>query len=86
MGLISKQILEKINSAVRSATMTNQWKNCHSVIEWFKNLKDKHTLSFLMFDIVDFYPSISEKLLNGALDHASQFAKIQHRQVHHSVR
>jgi hypothetical protein len=31
----------------------------------YKRDKDRH--SFISFDIVDFYPSISEKLLNEAL-------------------
>ena len=39
-----------------------------------------------MFDIVDFYPSISEALLNQSLDFASQFINIthQHRNVMHA--
>ena len=49
----------------------NQWRNTKQVIEWFGNIKDKERHSFNSFDIVDFYPSISEKLLDEALSWAS---------------
>ena len=48
----------------------NQWKNTASVIRWFKNIEDKSSHTFMMFDIKDFYPSISEKLIKEALDFA----------------
>ena len=37
--------------------------NTESVINWFKNIPNKHLYKFLMFDLKDFYPSIKEKLL-----------------------
>ena len=54
----------------------NQWKNTQNVIEWFGNIKEKHRHSFISFDIVDFYPSISENLLDQALSWASNLAII----------
>ncbi len=54
----------------------NQWKNTQNVIEWFGNIKEKHRHSFISFDIVDFYPSISENLLDQALFWASNLATI----------
>ena len=44
----------------------NQWRNTQNVIEWFGNIKEKNRHSFISFDIVDFYPSISENLLDQA--------------------
>ena len=41
MGEISKHVLDKVNQKLRSATEVNQWKNSHSVIEWFKNIRNK---------------------------------------------
>ena len=76
MGLINKQILECINNRVRSLTNANQWKNTHSVIDWFKQLQNKNSLTFVLFDIVEFYPSISETLLTDALNYASQYVTI----------
>ena len=39
-------------------------------------MKDKSQCTFLIFDIVDFYPSISEVLLTLSLDYAKQFTTI----------
>ncbi len=61
---LSKIILDKINSNLRKTLNLNQWKNTQNVIEWFGNIKEKHRHSFISFDIVDFYPSISENLLD----------------------
>ena len=76
LGLVSKPILEKINNKIRYCTNLNQWRNTQAVIDWFCNLQDKQSLSFLVFDIIDFYPSISEQLLLKALDFANQFDTI----------
>ena len=69
-GRISKVILDKINSSLRDALKVNQWKNTASVISWFKQIQDKPLHTFMMFDIKDFYPSISETLLKEALNFA----------------
>ena len=75
-GKLSKIILNKINSNLRKILNLNQWKNTQNVIEWFGNIKEKHRHSFISFDIVDFYPSISENLLDQALSWASNLAII----------
>ena len=41
IGKISKQILEKINTDVKTATKLNQWKNTDEVITWFNNVENK---------------------------------------------
>ena len=76
MGLVSKQILEKINSQIRCSTNLNQWRNTAAVIDWFKNIPDKSNSKFIKFDIVDFYPSISEELLGKALEFAKKIVSI----------
>jgi hypothetical protein len=54
----------------------NQWKNTKSVLTWFNNIADKDQHSFIAFDVVDFYPSISIELLDAALDFASNYDNI----------
>ncbi len=75
-GKLSKIILDKINSNLRKILNLNQWKSTQNVIEWFGNMKEKHRHSFISFDIVYFYPSISENLLDQALSWASNLAII----------
>ena len=44
-----------------------QWKNTADVINWFTKIEKKHAYKFMIFDIKDFYHSISEKLLKDSL-------------------
>ena len=72
IGQISKQLLEEINRKLVNIKEVNQWKNTSSVPQWFERLANKSDLAFICFDVVEFYPSISEALLNRALDFASE--------------
>ena len=76
LGRISKQILERINQNIKSKLRLNQWKNTSDVIKWFSNVQRKEHQAFIVFDIVEFYPSISAKLLDAALEFASKHDNI----------
>ena len=76
IGIISKRILDKINTTVIQKKQINQWKNTSSILEWFRNLDHKENLSFICFDVCDLYPSITEKLLANALNFASIYRPI----------
>ena len=66
IGKVSKKIFDRINST----------KNNAAVINWFTSIKNKQHSSFICFDIEEFYPSISQDLLNKALDFASDYDNI----------
>jgi len=76
IGKISKKILDRINSVIAKKRNFNQWKSTKAVIDWFKAAENKHQLNFICFDIVEFYPSISQDLLSRALDFASNYDEI----------
>ena len=76
IGKISKQILDNINKKLLEVTKVNQWKNTSSVLQWFKHLPNKQRCAFITFDVVEFYPSISETLLERALDFAGNYVTI----------
>ena len=76
VGKISKVILDKINNHIQKETSANQWKDTSSVIEWFLNIKEKERSSFMVFDIESFYPSITERLFNNAIQFAKQITEI----------
>ena len=76
VGKISKNVLQKINLAVRTATGLTQWRNTLDVIKWFNQLKNKKTLKFINFDICEFYPSITPELLKKALNFAEKHTRI----------
>ena len=73
----AKKYLNDIIADVSCKTEVNQWRNTATVINWFKNLSDKHKRKFIKFDIAEFYPSISENLLNKSIAYAKSFTKIE---------
>ena len=76
IGMVSKKMLSKIILEVKIKSHLVQWKNSDSVTDWFKNLKEKQRLSFIQFDVVDFYGSISPELLRKSLNFASKYVEI----------
>ena len=46
----------------------NQWKNTNNFIDWFINIDNKHQCTFIQLDIKDFYPSITEEILEKSLE------------------
>ena len=86
LGKISKQILQKINHKIRKSIGVLQWRGTPAVILWFKDFPYKERGIFLTFDVVHFYPFISEKLLNDAITFAKRFVEISNddsRNIHH---
>ena len=89
LGKISKQILDRVNNEIRAEIHPNQWTNSNDVIEWFTLLENKKSLSFLVFDIVDFYPSITTELLSKCVKWAKSFTTIsnlEHKTIMHARR
>ena len=82
IGIISKQILEKINTKVRNNTQLNQWKNTDEVIKWYKLIPNKQQKTAIIFDICNFYPSITEDLLDRALEFAKKHVGISDSDTH----
>ena len=68
IGIISKAYLDSINTNIRKSTNLNQWKNTKEVITWFRSIENKKNSRFIQFDIINFYPSITESLLRNAFD------------------
>ena len=75
IGKISKQILQKINTEVRKTADLTQWQSTGEVLNWFRKIQNKEEKRFLQLDIVEFYPSINENLLDKALKYASDNMK-----------
>ena len=73
---ISKSVLDRINTSLRNLIKVNQWKDTREVIEWFKNIKNKQKHKFILFDIKDFYPTITKDLLTKCLKFAEEKVQI----------
>ena len=72
IGRISKDVLDEINSRLKMSLGVNQWKDKTEVIDWFKKILDKTQHKFIVFDVENFYPSITEELLKKSLNFASR--------------
>ena len=81
LGRVSKKILEGKIQTIREKSQLNQWKNTNSVIKWFKGLSNKKKLSFLIFDVEKFYPSISKNLLIKALKWARKYVELSDEEI-----
>ena len=81
MGRVAKAYLDKIVQDITAITNANQWRNTSSVIQWFNSIKCKSKSRFIKFDIAEFYPSISEDLLNSSLKYASGFTTIPDKAI-----
>ena len=68
IGRLSKSILDKINNKLRSTTSLNQWKFTSEVINWLNKIEERSKHTFIVFDIKDFYPSISKHFLQKTLN------------------
>ena len=70
IGIVFRVELEKINRAITNQIKCNQWRNnAQAVIDLFKSIPKKTKARFIKLDIVEFYPSITEKLLDNAVSY-----------------
>lgn len=77
LGIISKNILKRINTSISEKYPLNLWKDSSDAINWFQNLKSKNKATFIQLDIIDFYPpSISKDLLENSLSFAKNYTEI----------
>ncbi len=76
IGKVSKCILDRINKDIINKSGVKQWKSTKDTLNWFNSITGKERHSFITFDIVNFYPSISSKLLEDALKFAEAYTDI----------
>lgn len=74
--IVSKAELEKINRAITNQIKYNKQRNNQTIIDWFKSIPNKTKARFMKFCIVEFYPSIIERLLDNALSYAKTLTTI----------
>ena len=78
---ISKTILDKIITKIVSLSNVNQWESSTSVIKLYKTIPNKNQYRFIIFNIENFYPSISLELFNEALNFAKALTDINETDV-----
>ena len=89
MGKISQQIVQEICESLRIALNINQWRSTLDCIKWFEGADINDNCAFIKYDIKDFYPSITEEVLNKAIDLAKDYISLSSDSVdiiHHCRR
>ena len=74
--MVSKVILQKIIDKVKTETKLQSWQSTQETLDWFLELPRGKNLSFLSYDIENFYPSITPEVLKKSLDFAKQYINI----------
>ena len=59
----SKDFLDTVNKSIPETTNLNQWRKAETVFDCFKAIHNKHLCKFVIFDIKQFYVSVTENLL-----------------------
>ena len=81
LGKIAMKILDSTVREIRHVSRLKQFTNTQEVINWFNGLKNKNRLNFIVFDVENFYPSITPELLNKALCWAGNFVNLSKQQT-----
>ena len=76
IGRVSKIIVQEICDSLRLALNINQWRSTKDCIKWFEEYEKNDRCSFIKYDIKDFYPSITKRTLDRALDLAKEYMVI----------
>ena len=80
VGRISKVVLDRVNKEIRTETGLNQWTDTDQMLKWFVGL-NRGKFKLMKFDVVEFYPSITEELLNKALKFAEKYVNITAEEI-----
>ena len=76
IGQVSKLYLARNIKDINNIKKFNQWRNTLTVIKWFQNITNKNDCRFIIFDISEFYPSISEEFLKKSISFAKSMTNI----------
>ena len=68
-----------VSSLIKAQTKLNLWMGTGEVLKWYEAIKMQGT-HFIQFDIEAYYPSISEPLLDTALEFAGALHEITDEQ------
>ena len=69
---VSKVVLEKVNKNLLDSLRVNQWKDTDDVVNWFNAIKNKSPYCFIQLDKAEVYSSITESILDIAINFARQ--------------
>ena len=75
LGKVTQKSISTAVTTIKASTSLNLWMGTSEVLEWYEINKQKG-VHFIQYDIEAYYPSISETLLDKAIDFARGFCDI----------
>ena len=76
LGKVSNIILQDVVNCLKNKLGLNLWISTKEAIDWFSSIKNMDKATFIQFDIVEFYPSIKERILMDSLEFAKQHTNL----------
>ena len=61
---------------MRTKTGLQQWKNSYEVLKCLKIIKHKEVFTYMKFDVIEFYPSISKDLFIESIQFSRKYVEI----------
>ena len=65
---------------MKKANHSNLWRNSYDTIDWFWKIKNKSKATFMQFDIIDFYPSITKNTRMDSINYTRKYVDITKEQ------
>ena len=75
LGKVTQTIIRKAVTSIKKSSSLNLWMGTNEVLEWYEANKQM-VVHFIQYDIEEYYPSITEPLLDKAIDFARGFYDI----------
>ena len=75
LSKVTQNIIGKAVTSIKKSSSLNLWMGTNEVLEWYEANKQKG-VRFIQYDIEAYYPSITEPLLDKAIDFARGFYDI----------
>ena len=74
-------MLKEAITCIKNQSGLNLWTNSQEVTYWFSKIDRNKFTTFFKFDVVNFYPTITETLLDEAIAWASSFYNFSSSQI-----
>ena len=75
LGKVTQRIIRSAVKSIKETTSLHLWMGTNEVLEWYEANKQTGE-TFIQYDIEAYYPSITEALLDKAIDFARGFCNI----------
>ena len=81
IGKVSRQLLRAKIEVIKNITKLDSLKDSNCAKKWYTDLRQKHNLTFIQWDSINFYPSITRELLEKSIEWAKQYVDFSQEDI-----